>query len=129
MTKIKYTQEQIKELKLNSNVKNATEKHIIFTKTFKLEAIKLVKQYISAKEIFKQFWFPEYVINSDIPSNSLARWKKLTKKWIIEDKKWRPKKEKELDFSKMNMKEQNEYLKAENLYLKELHKQIYWEYP
>jgi hypothetical protein len=29
----------------------------------------------------------------------------------------------------MNLKEQNEYLRIENLYLKELHKQIYWEYP
>jgi len=129
MTKIKYIKEQIKELKSNSNVKNATEKHIVFTKEFKLKAVELAEKYISAKEIFKQFWFPEYVINSDIPSNSLARWKRLTKKWIIEEKKWRPKKEENLEFSQMSTKEQNEYLKAENLYLKELHKQIYWEYP
>ena len=76
-----------------------------------------------------KFWFPEYVINSQIPSNSLSRWKKLTKKWVVEEIKWRPKKEENIDFSKMNLKQQNEYLRAENLYLKELHKQIYWEYP
>jgi len=105
MIEIKYTKEQIKELKNNPNVKNTTSKHIIFTKDFKLEAVKLVKEYISAKEIFKQFWFPKYIINSDIPSNALARWKKLNKKWLIEDKKWRPKKEKILDFSKMSLKE------------------------
>ena len=70
-------------------------------------------------------------INSpaDIPKNSLARWKRLSKKWLIEEKKWRPKKEENLDFSKMNLKEQNEYLRTENLYLKELHKPIYWESP
>jgi len=129
MTKIKYNEEQIKELKSNSNVKNCTSKHIVFTKNFKLEAVKLAKEYISAKEIFYKFWFPEYVINSDIPKNSLSRWKRLSKKWVVEETKWRPKKEENLDFSKMSLKQQNEYLKTENLYLKELHKQIYWEYP
>ncbi len=129
MTQIKYIKEQIEELKSNPNVKNSTSKHIIFTKEFKLQAVKLAKEYLSAKEIFLKFWFPEYVINSDIPSNALARWKNLNKKWLIEDKKWRPKKEENLDFSKMNLKEQNEYLRTQNLYLKELHNQIYWEYP
>ena len=129
MTEIKYNKEQIKEIKSNFSVKNCTEKHIVFTKKFKLDAVKLAKEYISAKNIFKQFWFPEYLINSDIPSSSIARWKTLAKKWIVEEKKWRPKKEENLDYSKMNIKEQNEYLRTENLYLKELHKQIYWEYP
>ena len=129
MTKIKYNEEQIKELKENSNVKNCTSKHIIFAKEFKYKAVELAKKYISAKEIFKKFWFPEYIIKTDIPSNSIARWKKLAKKWIVEETKWRPKKEENLDFSKMNLKQQNEYLRTENLYLKELHKQIYWEYP
>jgi hypothetical protein len=55
MIEIKYTKEQIKELKNNPNVKNTTSKHIVFTKDFKLEAVKLAKEYISAKEIFKQF--------------------------------------------------------------------------
>ena len=108
MTIIKYTEEQIKELKTNSSVKNATSKHIVFTKEFKLQAVKLAEKYISAKEIFNQFWFPEYVINSDIPSNSLARWKKLAKKWIVEETKWRPKKEENIDFSKMSLEEQLE---------------------
>jgi hypothetical protein len=91
--------------------------------------LNILKESISAKEIFIKFWFPEYIINSDIPSNSLARWKRLNKKWIIEENKWRPKKDENLDFSKMTLQEQNEYLRIENLYLKELHKQIYWEYP
>ena len=129
MTQIKYTEEQIKELKSNINVKNATSKHIIFNKEFKIKAVKLAKEYVTAKEIFKQFWFPEYIINSNIPSKSLARWKNnINKKWLIEEKKWRPKKEIN-DFDKMTLKEQNEYLKTENIYLKELHKQIYWNYP
>ena len=43
MTQIKYTEEQIKELKSNPNVKNATLKHIVFTKNFKLKVIKLAR--------------------------------------------------------------------------------------
>ena len=129
MTDNKYNDFQIEELKNNINVKNCTKKHIVFTKEFKYKSLELAKKYISAKEIFMKFWFPEYVVNSEIPSNSLARWKKLSKKWVVEETKWRPKKEENIDFSKMNLKQQNEYLRTENLYLKELHKQIYWEYP
>jgi len=128
MPTIKYTEEQIKELKLNPNVKNATWKNIMFTKDFKIKAVKLAKKYITSKEIFKQFWFPKYIINTDIPKKALNRWKKLERKWEIEIKQWRPKKEK-IDFNKMTLEEQNEYLKTENIYLKELHKQIYWKYP
>jgi len=125
MTRIKYTKEQIKELKSNQAVKNATSKHIIFTKEFKLQAVKLAEKYITAKEIFKQFWFPEYVINSDVPSNSLARWKKLAKKWIIEEKKWRKKKE-YIDTAKMTKDEYIEYLEAKLAIAEELKKLDKW---
>ena len=128
MQKIKYTEEQIKELKSNPNVKNVTSKHIVFTKDFKIKAVNLAKQYITAKEIFKQFWFPEYVINSERPSKSLARWKKLEKGWIIETKKWRPKKE-YLDTSKMTKDEYIEYLEAKLALVEELKKLDNWNYP
>jgi len=119
MTTIKYTEEQIKELKSNPSVKNATSKHIIFTKEFKLQAVKLAEKYITSKEIFKQFWFPEYVINSNIPFNSLNRWKKLSKKWIVEKKKWRKKKE-YIDTTKMTKDEYIEYLEAKLALMEEL---------
>lgn len=47
---------------------------------------------------------------------------------ILESKKWRKKKE-SMDFSQMTPEEQVKYLQAENAYLKELHKTIYWHYP
>ncbi len=94
MGNIKYTQKQIKELKANINVKNCTEKHIVFEKVFKFKVVKLSKEYIIPKEIFKKFWFPEYVINSRIPSLSVDRWKRnINKKWVIEETKWRKKSE------------------------------------
>ena len=129
MTTIKYTEEQIKELKSNQNVKNATSKHIIFTKEFKIKAVKLAKEYVTAKEIFKQYWFPEYIINSDIPSQSLARWKNnINNKWLIEEKKWRPKKE-YINTSKMTKDEYIEYLEAKLALVEELKKLDKWNYP
>lgn len=129
MRKIKYTQEQINELLKNKYVKSCTSKNITFTKELKEEALELEYKWIFRKEIFKNLWFPEYVYNSMIPTKSIDRWKRnLNKKWIIEESKWRKKKEK-IDFNNMTLEEENEYLKAENAYLKELKKLIEWNYP
>jgi hypothetical protein len=129
MTQIKYTEEQIKELKWNLNVKNCTSKHIIFTKEFKIKAVELSKKYFSPKEIFKQFWFPEYVIFSRVPALSIDRWKRnLNKKWIIEENKWRKKNE-IIDFDQMSLKEQNEYLKTKVLFLEELNNVLKSDHP
>jgi len=129
MTQIKYTEVQKKELKSNLNVKNCTAKHIVFTKEFKIKAVELSKKYISPKEIFKQFWFPEYVIFSRVPSLSIDRWKRnLNKKWIIEKNKWRKKNE-IIDFDQMSLKEQNEYLKTKVLFLEELNNVLKSDYP
>jgi len=129
MTQIKYTEVQIKELKSNLNVKNCTTKHIVFTKEFKIKALELSKKYISPKEIFKKFWFPEYVIFSRVPALSIDRWKRnLNKKWIIEENKWRKKNE-ILDFDQMSLKEQNEYLKTKVLFLEELNNVLKSDYP
>jgi len=128
MTEVKYTNEQIKELKSNQYVKNCTNRHIVFTKEFKFKAIELSKKYISTKEIFKQFWFPEYIINSNIPKNSISRWKRNIKiKWIIEEDKWR--KKKSLDISKMSKDEELEYLRHKVVYLEELKKLMDKNYP
>lgn len=129
MREIKYTEEQITELLKNKYVKSCTSKNITFTKECKISALELEKQLVFRKEIFKMLWFPEYVFNSEIPTKSIDRWKRnIDKKWIIEENKWRPKKEK-IDFNNMTLKQENEYLKAENAYLKELKKLLNWNYP
>lgn len=129
MAEVKYTQEQIKELKWNINVNNCTSKHIVFSKEFKIETVKLSKNYVTSKEIFKKYWFPDYVINSDVPKSSISRWKRNIKiKWQIEENKWRKKKEK-CDVSKMTKDEYIEYLETENAILKELKKLVDWDYP
>ena len=124
MTKSIYNKVQIDELKNNKYVKNVTEKHIVFKKECKIKAIELSKKYISSKEIFKKLWFPEYVINSDIPKSSLSRWKRnINKKWVIEEKKWRPIVEK-IDFDNMTLEQENEYLRTKLAFYEEMEKYL-----
>lgn len=111
MALIKYNETQIDELKKNKYVKNATNKNINFTLECKLEVLKLSNKWMFYRDIFKKLWFPEYILNSKIPERSYNRWKTKSKNWNIEDKKWRPKKEK-VDFDNMTLEQENEYLRA-----------------
>ncbi len=122
MRTIKYNKEQIAELKANKYVKNCTEKHIVFHTAFKLLAVKEMEDFLTSKEIFRKYGFPEYVIQTDIPNNALNRWKQnLKNNWKVEEVKWRPKK---IDFSNMTLEQENEYLKAKVTYLEEIQKYI-----
>ena len=129
MAEIKYNDKQIKELLKNKYVKNCTNKNITFTKEFKLELIKQSNKWFFYKDIFKKFWFPKYIINSEIPRNSLNRWNKnINIKWVIEENKWRKKKE-YFDTSKMTKDEYIEYLEAKIALIEELNKVDFWKYP
>lgn len=123
MVLIKYSEIQIEELKKNKYVKSVTNKNINFTLECKLEVIKLSKKWIFYKEIFRKLWFPEYVINSEIPRNILNRLKNNLKKWKIEEKKWKVKKAK-IDFDNMTKDEELEYLRAKVAYLEEINSYI-----
>ena len=111
MSGIKYNEIQIAELKQNKYVKNVTQRQIIFTKACKEEVLRLTKQWLFYTEIFEKLGFPEYVLNSKIPQRNFHRWNNKQKNWSIEDKKWRPKKEK-IDFNNMTLEQENEYLRA-----------------
>ena len=132
MTKIIYTDSQIKEIETNKYVEKCTTKQIRFTNEFKIELLTLSDKWLFYREIFDMLWFPEYVTKSNVPWRTYTRYKNIKKSnwliWLIWTKKWRPTKEK-VDMKKMNIKEQNEYLQAEVAYLKELHKTAYWHYP
>lgn len=124
MTEIKYNSIQINELKSNKYVKNATAKHIVFNKEFKIKALELSHKYMLPKEIFKKWWFPEYVVDSDIPKNSISRWKRnIKQRWEIEEKKWKHKKVK-IDFNNMTKDQELEYLRAKLAYYEEISEYI-----
>ena len=88
---MKYTKEQIEELKQIRYVKNVTSKSIIFTYEAKVKSLKLREKWLTSKEIFQELWFPEYVLNSKIPSQSICRWSRNKQTWIIEKKRWKEK--------------------------------------
>ena len=123
MQKIKYNNTQINELKTIKYVKNVTNKNITFTTEFKYELLKLSKKWLFYKEIFKKLWFPEYIVNSKIPERSYHRWNNKSKNWFLEDKKWRPIKQK-IDFDNMTKDEEIEYLKTKVAYYEEMMKYI-----
>ena len=91
MSKKRYTDEQIKELKANKYVMSCTEKSIQFTDEFRKIAMELDgKEFPRA--IFKKCWFPDYVVNSIIPEKSFNRRRKSMREkweiWLI-DNRWR----------------------------------------
>lgn len=125
MKKILYSQEQINELLGNKCVKVCSEKYISFTVEFKHMAIDLDKRWFSAREIFKEFNFPEYVIDWIVPWNSLKRWRRNVKDNGItcfkETKKGRKKKNR-IDVSKMTKDEYIKYLETKIAYFDEINK-------
>ena len=124
MTKKEYTKDQISELLNNKYVKNCTSKYITFTDEFKLKALELDKKYIFPREIFKKCNFPEYIISSIIPWESLKRFRRLSKeKSLIWNKKWRIKKEK-IDFNNLTKDQYIEYLETKLEFYEEMKKYI-----
>lgn len=87
MSKKNYTLEQIQDLKSNRFVKNCTEKSIQFTDECKIIVMQQVGKWIWSKEIFRDLWFPDYVINSNIPKRFVERQRKKLRK--EGNKEWR----------------------------------------
>ena len=138
MSKKRYTDEQIKELKANKYVMNCTEKSIQFTDEFRKIAMELDgKEFPRA--IFKKCWFPDYIVNSIIPEKSFNRRRKSMREkweiWLIDNRWcnwWRPRKnkikKKSWEIIEVS-KEEREYMQAELAVYKELFwKNIGW-YP
>lgn len=129
MSKKRYTDEQIKELKANKYVMNCTEKSIQFTDEFRKIAMELDgKEFPRA--IFKKCWFPDYVVNSKIPEKSFNRRRKSMREkweiWLIDNRWcnwWRPRKnkikKKSWEIIEVS-KEEREYMQAELAVYKEL---------
>ena len=129
MSKKRYTDEQIKELKANKYVMNCTEKSIQFTDEFRKIAMELDgKEFPRA--IFKKCWFPDYVVNSIIPEKSFNRRRKSMREkweiWLIDNRwcnwwKTRKNKIKKKSWETIEIsKEEWEYMQAELAVYKEL---------
>lgn len=132
MTHQKYSLEQAEELEWNEYVKSCSEKYLQFTDTFKVEALKQDIEWKYHRDIFRDAGFPDFIVTSAVPKESLWNWRHVLKhhwwEWVMSKKKWRKKQEK-IDISKMTLEEQNEYLRAEVAYLRELYAFVHEKSP
>jgi hypothetical protein len=75
-----FTKEQIEVLKDNPNVSNCSDRSILYSKDFKIEAIKQYKEGLTGREIFEIAGFDWKIIGRDTPKACLKRWNKIYKK-------------------------------------------------
>lgn len=124
MSKKQYTTEEVKLLNQNIYVKNCTPKYITFEDKFKIEALRISNNWaIYCKDVYKYFWFPDFIINSNVPKETLKTWRfKLKNKWLqsfINTKKWR--KQKDINWlSEFDKDQELEYLRAKVAYLEKI---------
>ena len=123
MNHIKYTKDQREELWQNKYVKNCSEKYITFTDECKIEAMTLKESWIYSRDIFKALGFPDFILHSQVPIQSLKNWSMRLKArgilWFKETKKWRKMKEKQ-DLSNMSKDDYIAYLETQVASMKEI---------
>ncbi len=123
MNHVKYTKEERDELLQNKYIKTCSEKYITFTDACKIEAMALKESGIYSRDIFKTLGFPDFILHSRVPIQSMKNWSmKLKIRWIAwfkETKKWRKKKEKQ-DLSNMSKDEYITYLETQVASMKEV---------
>lgn len=129
MSKRIFTKEQTAELARNENVAEHSERSITYSNDFKVKAVRLYRQGLTSREIFKQAGFDLHTIGIDQPRQCLKRWNKIWKKkgesgLKIETRGrlGRPKKPNNLSDSDKIKRLEAEiaYLKAENDFLAKL---------
>lgn len=127
MSKRKYTKEEMYILRQNKYVKKCSEKYITYTDEFKIKWLEMNKKWKYHKQIFREFWFPDFIINSEIPKDTFDRLRYKSKhkwiKWIISWKKWRLKKEK-TDITQMTKDEYIKHLEMQLAIYEELKKYL-----
>lgn len=76
-----YTPDQIRELLDNPYVSKCSSKYITYTYECKQRALELsLIPHTSAREVFATLGFPEYIITSSVPKDSLKAWKRVVLK-------------------------------------------------
>ncbi|MFA6090819.1 MAG: hypothetical protein WC774_03520 [Candidatus Gracilibacteria bacterium] len=132
MSKITYTAEQIELLRSNQYVRTCTSKYITFTYDCRIAALRFDEQGWYFRDIFRYFSFPDFIVTSDVPRNSLKAWRRRLQSkgsiGLIHAKKGRKAKEK-VDVSLMTKDEYIKYLEAKTAYLEEIQKKIYGHDP
>jgi transposase-like protein len=80
MSKFRYSEEQVKALEANPNVKKCSSKSITYSKDFKIKAVKAwLEEGQSPNAIFKRAGLDPDVIGQWRPENCLKLWRKIYK--------------------------------------------------
>lgn len=124
-----YTDKQLEVLRKNKYIKKCSSKSISFTNELKQKAVELDSIWKYFRDIFIELWFPDFIVNSDVPEQSLKNWRRIFKKdwiiWLTEDKRWRKKKNR-IDISKMSLEEELKFFKTKSAYLEEENRILKW---
>lgn len=126
----KFTEEQTKELLKNENIVRC-KRTIVYSKDFKINAVRLYEQGLNPQEIFRQSGFDLNIIGRRKPKSLIRDWNKVYKTKGIEGLKietrgkatggGRPKTKNLTDADKIKRLEAEvAYLKAENDFLAKL---------
>ena len=75
MQKRKFTEEQRQELQKNPNVKKVTSVGVLYSDTFKKEALELYEKGMAPNDIFSQAGFNIETIGKENPSKILSKWR------------------------------------------------------
>jgi transposase len=75
MGSVRFTEQEMKQLKTNPNVRHVTEKSITYSPAFKLASVKAYEEGQKPMEIFLIAGFDMDVIGHKIPQISLKRWR------------------------------------------------------
>lgn len=128
---MKFTNEEVLELLKNPNVVKCSQKAVTYSKDFKLRSVKqYLEENLSCNEIFRLAGFNISALGRDVPKDRIGDWKYIYRTYgetgLTTDRRGlsstgRPR------ASEMSEKERVErleaevaYLKAENIFLKQL---------
>lgn len=116
----KFTKEEKELLEQNPNIQAVLSNQVLYTKEFKEHAVAEYKNGKSANQIFKEAGIDTSILSKkyDYASKTLSKWKNANKeKTNIHCPK---KKSKQKKSAYQKLLERNEYLEAENEFLKKL---------
>lgn len=126
MSKLKFDQETIEELRKNPNVKRISESSITYTDEFKEYFVSENAKGVLPSKIFRQCGFDVRKLGEDRISSSGKRWRKAEKRLeglrdLRSENSGRPlTRELSLEEENQRLRAENEYLKAEREFLLEL---------
>lgn len=117
----KFTKEEKELLEGNPNIQKVLLNQVLYTKEFKEKAVKEYESGKSANQIFQDAGINTTILSKqyDYASKTISKWRNINRKDInIHCSKKKTKEKKKSAYQKLL--ERNEYLEAENEFLKKL---------